>query len=258
MSNSIIVRREGFIATVTLNRPEKHNAISRSMWLSLGDIMEELSASDDVRCVVLRGAGDKAFTAGADVSEFKADETHEEAMRYGEISRRAQLSIRDCRHPVVAMIRGFCLGGGMGVALMCDIRIAGAGSRLGIPANRVGAFYAYPPIERLIGAVGQAMAAEILLEGRSYPAEEAHRFGLVNRVVPDAELEAETDATARRIAEGAPLSARWHKRAIRRLSHPSPLTEAELNEAYLARLTEDFAIGFTAVRNKQKPVFVGR
>lgn len=258
MSRSIIVLQDGFIATVVLNRPERHNAINLEMWIALDAAIRRLSAADEIRCIVLRGAGEKAFTAGADITEFRSDETPEEAQAYGAASRGAQTAILECRHPVIAMIRGFCLGGGMGVALMCDLRIASSNSKLGIPANRIGAFYALPAIQRLIGAVGQAMAAEILLEGRTYAADEAVRMGLINRAVADAELEAETMATAERIADGAPLSARWHKRAIRRLSDPTPISQAELEEASSARLTEDFAIGFDAVKNKRKPVFVGR
>ena len=167
-------------------------------------------------------------------------------------------ALRDCRHPVVALIQGICVGGGLEIAALCDLRICGASSRFGVPVNRLGLVMAYPEIASLIELVGRASALEILLEGRVFDAAEAKDKGLVTRVVPDAEVPTEAYATARRIAAGAPLVARWHKRFARRLLDPEPLSAQELAEGFACYATEDFRIGYRAFLAKQRPAFVGR
>lgn len=255
----ILVERDGPVATVVLNRPKQLNAMTRAMWERLGPVFDMLSADDDLRCVVLRGAGDRAFCPGADISEFgKARATAAQARDYGEILRRTLHAIRDCRHPTVAMIHGPCTGGGLELAVMCDLRVAGGRARFGIPINRIGVVLGYPEFEALIDLVGRATALEILLEGRVFGAEEARAKGLVTRVVPDAELAAEVARTVARIADGSPLSNRWHKRFARRLADPAPLGEAEYGEPYAAVEHEDYAIGTAAFLAKEKPRFTGR
>jgi enoyl-CoA hydratase/carnithine racemase len=156
------------------------------------------------------------------------------------------------------MIHGVCVGGGLEVASQCDLRICGASSRFGIPINKLGLVVGYGEMAALIDLVGRAGALEILLEGRVFDAAEAKQKGLVNRVVADDKVEEEAMAAARRIAAGAPLVARWHKKFARRLADPRPLTEAERDEGYACFDTEDYRIGFTAFLAKQKPEFKGK
>lgn len=259
MTDTILVERDGFIVTVVLNRPHKLNALTKPMWQVLGDAMENLSADDGIRCIVLRGAGDKAFAPGNDIGEFETERSNvEQARVYGSIMHRTLEAFRNCRHPTVALIKGICVGGGMEIAGLCDIRICGESSRFGVPINRLGLVMAYPEIRALIDLVGRATALEILLEGRVFDAAEAKDKGIVTRVVPDAQVETEAYASARRIADGAPLVARWHKRFARRLMEPTPLSEAEWDEGYACYGTEDFRIGYRAFLAKQKPQFRGR
>ena len=167
-------------------------------------------------------------------------------------------AIARCRHPIVAMIHGVCVGGGLEVISQCDLRICGASSRFGIPIKNLGLVVGYGEMQGLIALVGRAVALEILLEGRVFGAEEAKDKGLVNRVVPDDKVEEESLAAARRIADGAPLVARWHKKFARRLASPRPPTAAERDEAYTCFDTEDFKTGVKAFLAKEKPEFKGR
>jgi len=259
MSDPIIVERDGAIATVILNSPEKMNAMNEAMWQGLADAMAGLSADDDVRCVVLRGAGDRAFSAGADIEEFPRTRRDKDAARaYGRVTHRAMQAVAGSRHPTLAVIHGACVGGGLELAAVCDMRICGASSRFGAPINRLGLVMSYGELGGLVALAGRAVALEIVLEGRVFGAEEAQRKGLVNRVVDDALVNEEGLAAARRIAAGAPLVARWHKRFVQRLDDPRPLTDAELDEAYDCFDTEDFGIGYRAFLAKTRPAFVGR
>ena len=259
MTDTILVQRDGAIATVVLNRPDKLNALTKPMWRRLGEAMTGLSEDEDLRCVVLRGAGGKSFAPGNDISEFATERADSaQAKAYGEILHDTLSAIRDCRHPTVALIEGICVGGGLEIAALCDLRICGESSRFGVPIKRLGLVMAYAEIEGLLGLVGRAATLEILLEGRVFGAQEAKDMGLVNRVVPDDRVEAEAMETARRIAEGAPLVARWHKKFLRRLADPRPLTQAELDEGFACFDTEDFRIGYRSFLDKTEPEFKGR
>ena len=259
MPDTILVERDGPIATVVLNRPEKLNALTRPMWRRLGEAFEALSADDSLRCVVIRGAGERAFAPGNDISEFATERSNvEQARAYGADMRRTIEAIDHCRHPVVAQIHGICVGGGLEIAGLADIRICGESSRFGVPINKLGLVMAYAEIGALIALAGEANALEILLEGRVFDAAEAREKGLVNRVVPDDRVEFEARETAKRIAEGAPLVARWHKKFARRLREARPLTAEEYDEGFACFGTEDFQIGYQAFLAKQKPDFKGR
>ena len=259
MSDTILLFRDGAVATVVLNRPEKLNALTKPMWQRLGEVFDELSADDAIRCIVIRGAGTKSFAPGNDISEFENERsTVEQARAYGRIMHRTIDSIANCRHPVVAMIHGICVGGGLEIAGLADIRICGESSRFGAPIKNLGLVMAYGEIGALISLAGRATAMEILLEGRVFDDREAKDKGLVTRVVPDDKVEEETLMSARRIAEGAPLVARWHKKFARRLADPKPLTDAEYDEGFDCFGTEDFRIGFRAFLAKAKPDFRGR
>lgn len=255
----VLVDRDVDIATVTLNRPEKLNALTKPMWRRLGEVMRELSADDTLRCVVVRGAGDDAFAPGNDISEFEHDRRNsEQAREYGKVHLPTLAAVRDCRHPTVAMIKGICVGGGFEIAAACDLRICGTSSRFGIPISRLGLAAGYEEIATLLAVAGRAGVLELLLEGRVLGADEALQKGLVTRVVPDGEVEKEAYAAARRIADGAPLVARLHKKFVRRLDDPRPLSAEELDEAYRSYDTEDFQIGYRSFLRKTKPEFKGR
>ena len=258
-AETILVQDAGDIVTVVLHRPEQLNALTKPMWQRLGEVFTALSASDQVRCIILRGAGTKAFAPGNDISEFANERSNvEQARAYGEVMRGTIDAIGDCRHPVVAQIHGICVGGGLEIAGLADIRICGTSSRFGVPINRLGLVMAYAEIGSLIALAGEANALEILLEGRVFDAAEAKDKGLVTRVVPDEQVEGEAQATARRIADGAPLVARWHKKFARRLRDSTPLAEAEYLEGFDCFGTEDFQIGYKAFLAKAKPEFRGR
>jgi enoyl-CoA hydratase len=257
----VLVERAGVIATVTLSNPAKLNALTVSMWQALAHTMDALSAEDALRCIVLRGAGGKAFAAGADIAEFAtARDNAVQGKRYHrEYVHGALKAIGDCRHPTVAMIHGPCVGGGLEIACMCDLRIAGESGRFGVPINRLGFAIAYDELTALLPLTGRAMALEILVEARVWNAREAFEKGLVTRVVADSRLEEEAYACARRIADGAPLVNRWHKAFLRQLTpSPAPLTESEIDGNFDYFATEDYRIGMEAFARKERPRFKGR
>jgi enoyl-CoA hydratase/carnithine racemase len=259
--SSIDVTRDGDIATVALNNPGKLNALTIAMWRELARVMHELSADDALRCIVLRGAGDEAFAAGADIEEFINERaTLAQAKTYHhEYVHGVLRAVGECRHPTVAMIRGACVGGGLEIACNCDLRISGESGRFGVPINRLGFAIAYDELAGLLALAGRAVAAEILLEGRVWNAQEAFAKGLLTRVVADAQVEKEAYAAARRIADGAPLVARWHKKFIRRLAVAAPpLTVAEVDANFDYLKTDDYRTGIDSFINKKKPKFVGK
>ncbi len=259
MSGSVTYKKDGAIATVVIENAGRLNALSLPMWRQLRTAFEELSHDrDQTRCIVLRGAGE-AFAAGADIAEFERERYDIASARaYGKAIHPALVAISDCPHPVISMIVGPCVGGGLEIASRTDIRIAGESARFGVPVNRLGLVVAYAELKALLDVVGPSVALEMLLEGKIVGATEAAGMRLVNRVVPDKKLESEVYDTARRIAEGAPLAARWHKKFVRRLLEPKPLRQDELDESYDCFGTEDFQIGYRAFLEKKKPKFRGR
>jgi enoyl-CoA hydratase/carnithine racemase len=259
MNDLVKVERDRAIATVVLNRPDKLNALTRSMWEALGQCVATLSDDDNLRCVIVRGAGEKAFSPGNDIGEFATARANKaQALEYGKVMHTTAQALAECRHPLVAQIHGICVGGGLEIAALCDLRICGESSRFGAPIKNLGLVMAYPEMAPLVRLVGPAVALEILLEGRIFGSAEAREKGLVTRVVPDNHVAAEARATAERVADGAPLVARWHKKFAQRLADPRPISQAEHDECFDCFDTEDFRIGYAAFLAKQKPKFVGR
>ncbi len=259
MTEQVYVERDGAVATVVLNQPERRNAMNLAMNQGLKRIMDECDADSDLRCVVIRGAGGKAFSAGADISEFEQTRSSKEkAKAFAEITHPAMDAVRDCRHPTIALIEGMCVGGGFGVAALCDFRVCGESSRFGVPVKRLGLVESPDELDMIVKKFGVNVALEILVLGELIGAADALRLGLVTRVVPDDQVADAAYDMAAKIAEGAPLSARWHKKFIYRKLDPAPLTEAEREEGYDCFDTEDFQIGYKAFLAKEKAKFVGR
>lgn len=259
MADAVIVERDGPIATVTLNQPERRNAMNREMFQGIYDTFTACHRDEDLRCIIIRGAGGRAFSAGADISEFETERSSAaKAREYAKIFHAAAHAVGECRHPVIAQIDGACVGGGLAIATLCDYRICGQSSRFGVPVKRLGLVEAHAEMAPLVHKFGANIALEILLVGDVFGVEDAMRMGLVNRVVADDSVAMEARKIAGKIAEGAPLSARWHKKFIYRLLDPAPLTEAEIDEGFDCFDTEDFQTGYKAFLAKLDPVFKGR
>lgn len=260
MSGEILFSSDGAVATLTLSNADKLNAIDSAMWVALREALERISATPGLRCVILRGAGDKAFAAGGDIEEFlTVRATVDDALHYHDTLVAAALdAIRACPIPTVAAIQGACIGGGLEIAGCCDLRIAGESARFGAPINRLG-FSMYPgEMAGLLELVGPAVLLEILLEGRILGAREALQKGLLTRVTDDEQVLAEAQASAARIAAGAPLVARWHKQWVHRLMQDRPLSQDEKRAAFAFLDTDDYREGLDAFLAKRPPRFTGR
>ena len=254
-----IERDDENIIIVTLNRPHKLNAFTKPMWERMRDVFRELANDKTARCVVLRGSGEEAFSPGNDISEFRTDRSNsKQAKAYGKLMHQTIEALRALQHPTVAMIHGICVGGGLEVAGLCNIRICGESSRFGVPIAKLGLVMAYPEISALKGLVGQSKALELLLEGRIIGASEAEKIGIASRVVPDDQVKDEAMKTARRVASGAPLVHQWHKKFLERLNNPEPLSDAELDEGFQCYDTDDYRLGYQAFIDKSKPKFTGK
>jgi enoyl-CoA hydratase len=257
----LIARREGHIGWIIFNNPLRRNAVSLDMWAGVPIAVEAFRADPDIHVVIVTGAGDQAFISGADISQFEAERASPEAnARYGEVSGAAHAALGRLEVPLIAMIQGFCIGGGLAVALACDLRICGEGARFAIPAARLGLGYEYPGIERLVGVVGPAVAKEILFTARHFDADEARAAGLVNHVVPVLELESAVRAQAEMIAANAPLTVRASKLAVNEaLKDPARRDLAKVDAAVQACFaSEDYKEGRQAFMEKRRPRFEGR
>jgi enoyl-CoA hydratase/carnithine racemase len=254
----ILTSRDGGVATVTLANPGKLNAVDAAMWRRLEAAIAGLDGDETLRVIVVRGDG-AAFAAGGDLEEFSAArDTPDKALAYHHAVGRALEALANCRHPTVALIHGPCVGGGLAIACACDLRIAGESARFGAPICKLG-FSMYPgEIALLLSLAGPAVVKEILLEGRLLTAHRALEKGLVTRVVGDSEVDDEAYATARRIAAGAPLVARWHKQWIARLQDATPLTPDERRASFAFLDTADYREGMAAFREKRPPRFTGK
>src|SRR5246500_2294095 len=216
ITSKMLAEKEGAVGRIIFNNPARHNAVSLDMWQAVAQIMDDFEKDDRVRVIVVTGAGGKAFVSGADISEFKEKRANEEAAAaYAKISETARLRLQETLKPTIAMIRGYCIGGGLATAISCDIRIAAEGSRFGIPAAKLGLGYAYDGIKKLIDLVGPAFAREIFYTARQFSAEEALQMGLINQVVPADQLEGYVKDYCGMIAANAPLTVRSVKVIVR-------------------------------------------
>lgn len=258
--DELLVRCEGPIATLMLNRPERRNAVTVAMWEALPGLLGPLAADADVRVVVVRGAGEEAFASGADISEFERVRNGAQAARaYSALVAAAERALADFPKPTIAMIHGFCVGGGLEVALACDLRWTSTGGRFGITASRLGIVYGPAATRRLAAVVGPSHARDLLFSGRLVEADEARAMGLVNRVcAPDA-LEPETYAYARGLAEQAPLSQRGAKAMLQHLAGEGTMTQRDI-AAFVEAAYEsaDYREGVRAFLARRPARFEGR
>lgn len=245
------------VATVMLNRPAKMNALNLEMWRSLAREMEELGADAALRCIILRGA-EGNFAAGADLAEFRAQRwTADQAEAYGAVMMRALYAVRDCPHPTVAAIEGNCIGAGLEVAAMCDLRLATAQARFGVPIQKIGVTMPYPELSELVALLGRATMLELLLEGAIHDADWAFAKGLVTRISTVPDFERDVAELVRKIASGSPLSHRNHKAMTRRCQGEVKLEAAEIRAGYAACDSIDYREGIEAFLAKRRPAFQG-
>jgi len=261
MPDPLLLHKDPPLAWITFNRPERRNAISFEMWQALPDLVAQVAEDNELRVLLIRGAGEEAFISGADISQFgKVRSDASTTVEYDRASGAALASLATLEKPVIAMIHGFCFGGGCSVAVMCDLRLCSDDARFCIPAARLGV--AYPVergVERLVHVVGAANATEILTTARVYNAEEAYHIGLVNRVLPKAELETYTRDYALKMADNAPLSVAAHKFFVRESAKAANLRDMEKIRAWSARCfnSADYKEGVAAFMGKRRPKFRG-
>jgi len=259
-TDKLLSRKDAGVGIVTFNNPERHNAVSLEMWEAAKHILDAFAADDDVRVVVLTGAGGKAFVSGADISKFASERASLEATRaYDAITAATFSSIYEFPKPTIAMIRGYCIGGGLGLATCCDLRICSDNSRFAVPAAKLGLGYGYSGLKRLVDIVGPSYAKEIFYTARQFDAQEAYAMGLINRVVSAAELEAYVKSLTDMICANAPLTIKAAKFAVGEILKDEGKRDMALANELVEQCfkSRDYAEGRTAFMEKRKPAFTG-
>ncbi len=253
----ILLTTTGSVATLTLNRPDKANALSLDMWRAIPDLVQTVTGDQDVKVLVVRGAGDRVFSAGADIQEFKeVFATPESAAAYNTAVRAGQQALADCPKPVLAMVYGPCVGGGCGVALSCDLRFAADTARFGITPAKLGLAYSFADTRQLVDIVGPARAKDILFSGRLVAATEAMTLGLVDRVVPTAQLADAVTAYTDQLCSVSQYSLRTAKATINAIARGADVATPDLVEQFEASFQgQDFREGYRAFLDKRPPSF---
>ena len=257
----ILLQREGAVGTIVFSNPEKHNAMTLQMWRAFATSMAALDGDDSIRAIVLVGDGDKAFVSGADVSQFGASRTDPTAQRsYGEAVEAAYLAPPRARKPVIAGIRGVCMGGGLGLAAACDLRVCADDARFRMPAGRLGLSYSQTGVQRFVALIGVQNTCDVFFSARVFDAAEALRMGFVGRVVPASELNEAVRTTALAIADNAPLTAAALKATVNAyLRNPADKNAADAQQAIdRCNASQDYREGVLAFAEKRKPVFARR
>lgn len=260
-NQQILSKKNGPVGHLIINNPEKRNAMSLEMSLAAADVIEDFLADDAIRIIVVSGAGDKAFVSGSDISKFeKARATKEQVENYTKTAERFRSLLKGSAKPTIAMIRGYCLGGGMALALNCDLRICTEDASFGIPAAKLGIGYAADRLGQLIDLVGPSAAKDLLFTGRRCNAQEALRLGIVNYVVPAADLEEFVDSYAKNMAGNAPLSIVAAKRVIDEYVKDADKRDNAMCDKLVAECfaSQDYIEGRRAFMEKRKPVFTGK
>jgi len=260
-TDKMLARKDGRVGTLIFNNPEKHNAVSLEMWQAAARILQDFADDAAVRVVVLTGAGGKSFVSGADISKFEDERATRDAVeRYNATTEKVYSTVASFPKATVAMIQGYCLGGGLNLAVCCDLRFCSEASRFGLPAAKLGLGYGYPGLKRFIDTIGPSYTKDIFFSARQFGAAEALAMGLVNRVVPDAELASTVKEYAETVAANAPLTVD----AIKQISLEALKPESERDLARAAELvarcfaSQDYVEGRKAFLEKRKPVFVGK
>lgn len=260
MTDKIITERDGVVARIIFNQPDKRNAVSLEMWEAVEAALDRFAADDGVRLLILSGAGGKAFVSGADISKFESERASKEAVaHYNATTKRVYGKVEAFSKPTIAQIDGFCIGGGVALSVCCDLRICGEGSKFAVPAARLGLGYGFDGVRRLAQLVGPSFTKEIFFTARRFDAQEAKVMGLVNRVVPDTEVGARAMETAQMIAANAPLTVD----SIKFIANQTQVDEAKRDlarcDALVARCfdSKDYVEGRRAFMEKRSPEFVG-
>jgi len=260
-SDKMLARKDGRVGTMIFNNPERHNAVSLEMWQAAAKILHDFAADEEVRVVVLTGAGGKSFVSGADISKFEDERASREAVeRYNAVTEQVYSGVATFPKPTIAMIQGYCIGGGLNLAICCDLRFCSESSRFGLPAAKLGLGYGYPGLKRFIDIIGAAHTKDIFYSARQFGAAEALAMGVVNRVLPDSELASSVQEYAEGVAANAPLTVD----AVKQISLEvlKPESERDLKRAadLAARCfaSQDYVEGRRAFLEKRKPVFTGK
>jgi enoyl-CoA hydratase len=260
MTEKLLARKEGRVGFVTFNNPERHNAMSLEMWEATVRHLNEYAKDPEVRVLVLTGAGGKAFVSGADISKFEDERSSKEGIeRYNAAVERGYATVHTFPKPTIAMIRGYCIGGGMGIASCCDIRICAPNARFAVPAAKLGLGYDFPGLKRLVDLVGPSFTKEIFFTARQFDAAEAKDMGFANRVVPEEEIEAYVKNYAETIAANAPLTVNSIKFIVGEVMKDESKRDLKRSSDLVAECfaSKDYIEGRQAFMEKRKPVFTG-